>query len=175
MITELRLLILGLLAREPRSAYALGRAFSEMPAGNYSGSPGAIYPAVSAMQREGLVQHAPSSEAATRGQRYALTAKGRRVLKKWLVSPTDEWDLLRSPSTVLLKLSFMESAPARATFRREVGALAAGTLSSLRTYRDRAQPDLSGGSDDALGLTASILKAYLDWAKEDDDPTAGAV
>ncbi len=164
MVSELRLLILGLLAREPRSAYALGRALAEMPAGGFSGSPGAIYPAVRAMVKDGLLERVKSRSGATRGQPYVLTKTGDRILGEWLEGPIDGWDLIRSPGVILLKLSFLEGESAQRRLRRELGDAAEATLASLRAYRSTAALDLADSSEDAIRLTEALFRAYVEWA-----------
>ena len=163
MPTELRLLILGLLARKPRTPYALGRALAEMPATGFSGSPGAIYPAVRAMEEEGLVARARSTRNA-RGHPYVVTAAGRRVLRGWLSGPVWGWDLLRSPGTVLLRLSFLERKDERARFKRQVGRSAQAALAHVQAYTAAADSELAESSRHAFELTAAILAAYAQWA-----------
>src|SRR5215207_7065928 len=52
---ELRLLLLQLIAEEPRHAYDLIKAMEERSAGHYSPSPGVVYPALSLLADEGLI------------------------------------------------------------------------------------------------------------------------
>lgn len=166
MITELKLLILGLLAREPRSAYSLGRALSEMPASGFSGSPGAIYPAVRAMERDGLLRRKMNPNTSTRGRPYLVTEAGLRVLRDWLEAPIDGWDLVRSPGTILLRFSFLKKKPARTRFKRQLSKSARETLAILRAYHAAAEGDLAGSSDEAIRLTEALLGAYVSWADE---------
>ncbi len=170
MVTELRLLILGLLAREPRSAYALGRALAEMPAGGFSGSPGAIYPAVRAMVKDGLLERVKRQSGETRGQPYVLTTAGDQILGDWLERPIDGWDLVRSPGVILLKLSFLQGKPAQTRLRRELGDVAAATLASLQSYRSAAATDLADSSEDAIRLTEALFGAYVEWASNGKTP-----
>ena len=175
MVTELRLLILGLLAREPRSAYALGRALAQMPTGGFSGSPGAIYPAVRAMVKDGLLERVKSPSGAIRGQPYVLTKTGDQILGEWLEGPIDGWDLIRSPGVILLKLSFLEGASAQRRLRRELGDAAEATLAGLQAYRSAAALDLADSSDDAIRLTEALFRAYVEWASSEDGAKDGAI
>lgn len=164
MITELRFLILGLLAREPRSAYALGRALAQMPTTGFSGSPGAVYPAVRALEREGLLTGRNRASKDARGRVYALTAGGRRVLGDWLRGPVSSTDLLRSPGTVLLRLSFLGQKGERARFKHRIARSARDALKTVRAYKAAAEDDLAKSSRQAFELTEAILVAYLQWA-----------
>ncbi|MDH3208202.1 MAG: PadR family transcriptional regulator [Gemmatimonadota bacterium] len=174
MVSELRLLILGLLARQPRTAYALGRSFSAMPATVHSGSPGAIYPAVTALQREGLVERDLGPNGESRGQPYSLTRKGRQVLADWLSQPIEGWDLVKSPGTVLLRLSFVSSKSARQQLRSDLSLAASAALEELQEYQELAGLDLADSSRESLELTASLFRAYVAWARQGIEATTGA-
>ncbi len=51
--------LLGLVHGEPRTGYAIMKIFRTTPMGHYSGSPGAIYPALRGLQRDGLIHGRP--------------------------------------------------------------------------------------------------------------------
>jgi len=76
---ELRLLLLKLIADEPRHGYELIRAIEAMTAGAYAPSPGMVYPALSMMDEMGQV-----AEQRTEGarKRFALTDEGRAELER---------------------------------------------------------------------------------------------
>ncbi len=48
--------ILGLIQNQPLSGYAIRKLFEETALGNYSSSPGTIYPALSRLQKFDLVE-----------------------------------------------------------------------------------------------------------------------
>ncbi len=52
-LTPLRLAILGLVAMHPQSGYDLRKIFETTPMGNFSSSPGAIYPALKSLEKKG--------------------------------------------------------------------------------------------------------------------------
>ncbi len=106
------------------------------------------------------------ASGATRGRPYLVTEAGHRLLGDWLEGPIDGWDLVRSPGTVLLRLSFLKGSSARARFRRELGKSAGAALTSLRAYHAAAEADLAGSSDEAIQLTEALLSAYVSWAGE---------
>ena len=164
-MTELRLLVLGLLDRQPRSAYAVGRALGEMPAANFSGSPGAVYPAIKALEREELITRAESDKTTSSDRSFSLTSDGRKVLRQWLEAPIDGWDLVRAPGSVLLRISFLGDEHARRDFRQRIADAAQALLADLGTYSDEAEPDLAGSSSEAIELTSALLRGYLTWAR----------
>jgi DNA-binding PadR family transcriptional regulator len=71
---ELRLVLLKLIADEPRHGYDLIRAVEELTGGEYAPSPGVIYPTLTLLQDMGLIEEAPGE-----GPRKAfqVTQEGR--------------------------------------------------------------------------------------------------
>lgn len=74
---ELRLVLLKLIADQPRHGYDLIRAIEELTHGSYAPSPGVVYPTLTMLQDMGLIQ-----EAAADGARkaFAITAEGEAHL-----------------------------------------------------------------------------------------------
>ena len=74
---ELRLVLLKLIADEPRHGYDLIRAIEELTGGEYAPSPGVVYPTLTLLQDMGLIQ-----EAAVKGPRkpFEITDEGRAHL-----------------------------------------------------------------------------------------------
>ncbi len=75
---ELRLVLLKLIADEPRHGYDLIRAIEEMTHGDYAPSPGVIYPTLTMLQDMGFIE-----EQAAEGTRkkFAATEEGRTHLR----------------------------------------------------------------------------------------------
>jgi DNA-binding PadR family transcriptional regulator len=74
---ELRLVLLKLIADEPRHGYDLIRAIEDLTGGEYAPSPGVIYPTLTLLQDMGLIE-----EAAGEGPRkpFQVTDEGRQHL-----------------------------------------------------------------------------------------------
>ena len=74
---ELRLVLLKLIADEPRHGYDLIRAIEDLTGGEYAPSPGVVYPTLTLLQDMGLVE-----EAAGEGSRrpFQVTDEGRTHL-----------------------------------------------------------------------------------------------
>src|SRR5919107_6280615 len=74
---ELRLVLLKLIADQPRHGYDLIRAIEELTHGSYAPSPGVVYPTLTMLQDMGLIQ-----EAAADGTRkaFAVTPEGEAHL-----------------------------------------------------------------------------------------------
>lgn len=76
---ELRLVLLKLIADQPRHGYDLIQSIEEMTHGSYAPSPGVVYPTLTMLQDMGLIE-----ERATEGTRkaYAVTAEGTAHLEE---------------------------------------------------------------------------------------------
>jgi len=74
---ELRLVLLKLIADQPRHGYDLIRAIEELTHGSYAPSPGVVYPTLTMLQDMGLIE-----EAAAEGTRkaFAITPEGEAHL-----------------------------------------------------------------------------------------------
>lgn len=60
---ELRLVLLKLIADQPRHGYDLIRAIEELTGGRYAPSPGIVYPTLTMLQDMGLIEEAPGEGA----------------------------------------------------------------------------------------------------------------
>ena len=76
---ELRLVLLKLIADEPRHGYDLIRAIEDLTGGEYAPSPGVVYPTLTLLQDMGLID-----EAAGKGPRkpFQATDEGRQHLEE---------------------------------------------------------------------------------------------
>lgn len=75
--SELRLVLLQLIADEPRHGYDLIRAIEAMTGGAYAPSPGVIYPTITLLDEMGFIQEQHSQGAK---KRFAATDQGRARL-----------------------------------------------------------------------------------------------
>jgi DNA-binding PadR family transcriptional regulator len=76
---ELRLVLLKLIADEPRHGYDLIRAIEDLTGGEYAPSPGVVYPTLTLLQDMGLIE-----EAKEKGPRkpFQATDDGRQHLEE---------------------------------------------------------------------------------------------
>ena len=74
----LRLVVLGLIAEEPRHGYDIIKALEEWFAGTYSPSPGSIYPMLQMLEEADLV----SSVMSGNKRLFSITEAGRAYLKE---------------------------------------------------------------------------------------------
>ncbi len=74
---ELKLVLLKLIADEPRHGYELIRAVEELTGGEYAPSPGVIYPTLTMLQDMGLIAEAPGD---SQKKVFEATDEGRTHL-----------------------------------------------------------------------------------------------
>src|SRR5271156_3295337 len=74
---ELRLVILALIAEKPRHGYEVIKALGERVGGDYSPSPGVVYPTLTMLEDMGYASVSP--DAANR-KHYTLTPEGEKFL-----------------------------------------------------------------------------------------------
>jgi len=100
-ITSLGYALLGLIQQEPRSGYALRKVFETTPIGNYSSSPGSIYPALDRLRKARLIE----ARGSRRGKGdIHITKRGSEALLAWLMLPVDAADL----PAALLRFAFLQ-------------------------------------------------------------------
>ncbi len=76
---ELRLVLLRLIADEPRHGYELIKAIEEMTEGEYAPSPGIVYPTLTMLEDMGLIEEAKSADTK---KVYEATDDGRAHLEE---------------------------------------------------------------------------------------------
>jgi DNA-binding PadR family transcriptional regulator len=76
---DLRFVILGLLAEQPRHGYELIKELEERTGGAYRPSPGVIYPTLALLEDEGFIRPAAGESAR---KLYEITAEGRQALEE---------------------------------------------------------------------------------------------
>ena len=113
---ELRLVLLSLIAEQPRHGYDLIREIEERTGGAYAPSPGIIYPTLTMLQDMGLI--AESDAAGTR-KIYSATAEGTAHLS----ANKEEAAALLARITELGASRKSDSAPVRRAMRNLHSAL----------------------------------------------------
>jgi DNA-binding PadR family transcriptional regulator len=101
--------LLGLIHLKPQSGYELRKTFTDTAMGNYSDSPGAIYPALKRLERDADVMSEVQEAGGLRRRRvYRISESGMAKLKAWLREPVAPEDVRRGADELLLRFSFME-------------------------------------------------------------------
>jgi DNA-binding PadR family transcriptional regulator len=114
--TTLELAILGLLALEARSGYDLMNVFESTAMGNYSSSPGAIYPALGRLEKRGMVDGEVDDTQRLRPRKvFRPTAQGEETLRAWLRREITQQDVRRNLDELLLRFAFHSLLESRAS------------------------------------------------------------
>ena len=98
--------ILGLISGQAMSGYAIRKVFETTAMGNYSSSPGTIYPALRRLQKMGLADKLVANEDGK--SKYSITKKGKQVFRSWLTAPLMPKDISRKLDEILLRFAFMD-------------------------------------------------------------------
>jgi len=109
--TTLEYALIGLIRQMPRSGYELRKVFVETAMAGYSGSPGAIYPALRRLEADGLIQGTKQPGERGRPRReYRLTPAGEAVLQEWLAQPVTRDDVALRLDELMLRFAFLAYA-----------------------------------------------------------------
>ena len=160
--------LLGLIRQKSSSGYDLRKTFAETAMGNYSSSPGAIYPALERLESQGLIRGVVEETSGLRRRRlYHLTPKGDAELKNWLARPIEHTDVMRGSQELMLRFSFMDQAlgtDATIAFLISFQSALKSYLSELESYlRDNA-PKMTLSGRLALECGIRGYHSLNDWA-----------
>ena len=165
-ITTLDFAILGLLSQSPRSGYAIRKEFETTALGNYSSSPGTIYPAIHKLKKLGLM--AQASDESENKRLLHVTAAGKKMFKDWLIQPVSEADIAKDSHILILKFAFMDhlAAPAdKLVFLQSFIQHTANYLSYLKSYHQQASNAMPLHGRLAFEYGIASFETQLKWAK----------
>lgn len=102
-----KFIILGILARGPASGYDMVKATRTSTAYFWNENFGQIYPSLSKMTEEGLIQRCAAVDTSRNKTNYEITNRGRECLQHWLAEP---YQPAVERNELLLKLFFANIA-----------------------------------------------------------------
>lgn len=168
---KIDMVILGLLTHENLTGYDIKKRIDSWIRFFWKGSFGNIYPALSAMEKDGLVKKEKDMPKQNGREKiwYAITDEGRKTLNAWLENSKATNDLKYE---TMLKIFFGASvAPSISVrtieeFEKEVGE----DLALLKLYKE----DLSNRLDErdhvhyylTVSFGVETYEGYLRWCKE---------
>jgi DNA-binding PadR family transcriptional regulator len=168
--TPLDYALLGLLCQSPQSGYDLRKIFETMALGNYSGSPGAIYPALRRLEQEGLIEGKVDTTTALRPKKvFRPTKAGRQTLSDWLARDIERDDVERRIDELLLRFAFHWVLDSRTETRRFLESLVNGVEDYLgELIRQRDEFPEGTPLHPRLALAAGIeqYRACARWARK---------
>ncbi len=148
-LSRLELAVLGLVsAGAPCTAYWIRRQFQRSPSSHFSGSAGAVYPAVGRLEKRGLLCTTTRRDGGRRKRLYRLTRNGEAALRAWLLPPLPVEDVAFSVDPVRTRVYYLGilSAEERQQFvedalaqTRRHAAVVAADCDARRLGSDRMQ------------------------------------
>ena len=156
---SLRHAVLGLLSIEPSTGYELTRRFDSSLANAWHASHSQIYPLLSRMEREGLIEVA--SEGARRSRTWAVTDAGRSELREWLVTTEPDRGQRNESGLRWFMQELLDPADRRVVLERELAFMRDAHAQLLaqaerKRHEQGGRPRGFGGALD-LGLQLSSL------------------
>jgi DNA-binding PadR family transcriptional regulator len=169
-IPSLGFALLGMLLK-PSSGYDLRKVFSSTAMKTYSDSPGAIYPALRRLQKQGLIRGTVEDGAGLRRRQiFRLTPKGLAELKQWITLPITREDLASGLKTLMLRFAFSEIAIGPAASLAMLQSLEAALqphLLNLREHLQAMQAMKAAPTSGRLALECGIrsYESLFDWTR----------
>lgn len=166
-LSSLRLAILCLILKAPRSGYQLKKDFEETPMGHFSSSPGGIYPALKRMEEDGWISGTVDNPSSLRPAKILfLTDKGIAFLKNYFLQPIVEQDVVYRMDQLMLRFAFMSPLVGREStcaFLEQLIEALSNHVSSLRAASRELENDPLEG---VLALQHGIesYESTLRWA-----------
>jgi DNA-binding PadR family transcriptional regulator len=161
--------LLGLLHQQSLSGYDVKKIFASSPMGGFSDSPGAIYPALSRLEKRGLVRSEIEESTGLRRRRlFHITSAGLAALKAWQRRPIADEDVVRHLGELLLRFAFMDEtlgAQRSQAFLQELAGKLSSYIPSLREYLSVHGKNMPPSGRLALESGIQEYEARLSWAK----------
>jgi DNA-binding PadR family transcriptional regulator len=126
--SELKLLLLTLIAEEPRHGYDLIREIEERTGGGYAPSPGVVYPTLTLLDEMGLIEEVKEEGAR---KRFAITDAGKAHL-------AEQKALVDAITERLGAIGDREKKGDRAPIRRSVMGLMMAVREAVASGHDNA-------------------------------------
>jgi len=168
-ISTLWLAILGLIGQRPCSGYDLVKVFSMTAMGNFSSSPGAVYPALKRLEQLGLIEGALEGRETLRPRRiYSLTQRGRLALEQRLSMPVTREDVARHSDDLMLRFAFMEGVLGREktiAFLEQMASQTDAYIAELKRQLADMPPSAPSSARYALEHGIESYRADARWAR----------
>lgn len=168
-LSPLRLAILGLVAMHPQSGYDLRKVFETTPMGNFSSSPGAIYPALKSLEKKGWIRgESENTESLRPRQVFSITDEGDAILRAELEKPVTRDELIWHFDLVMLRFAFIDRLGNEQALRflREFQNESEAYVRHLEEIRGQMQQYMSPSGRLALEHGIQSSRGSARWAKE---------
>jgi DNA-binding PadR family transcriptional regulator len=166
--TTLEFAILGLVSFAPHSGYDLMHIFESTAIGNYSSSPGAIYPALGRLEKRGLIEGVVDNSQALRPRKvFRPTPDGDKALRRWLQAGITKNGVRRRLDELLLKFAFHSLLDAQASrdFLNDLARATDEYVAELRQQRKIFSDDEPPHGRMAFEFGIERYRACARWAR----------
>jgi DNA-binding PadR family transcriptional regulator len=166
--TTLGYALLGLLHQQSRSGYDLRKIFETTPMAHFSGSPGAIYPALRKLEKQSLIKGKVDRGKPLRPRQvFQPTTAGTDVFRTWLASGIQREDVIWRAEALMLRFafqSFLEDELATREFLDDFLREVKGYLVELRMQLKMMPADTPIHARLALESGVESYLAHRRWA-----------
>lgn len=164
--TYIDYVMLGIIQQKPVSGYGILKALKELSPGNFSSSPGTIYPALKRLQRFGLVKESASAKASKK--LFELSSRGQVFLIAWLLDPISVDDVRRRKEELLLRFTFMDELVSQNEKKHFLTSFQQQSKNYLQKVQARLKADaelLSQHQKMTLEHEISSYKSTIKWSQ----------
>ncbi len=164
-LTSIDYIILGLLQSSELTGYGIRKIFETTALGNYSSSPGTIYPALKRLQKVGLIENVENNGKTV----FQIRESGTAALLEWLQNSITQDDIQRRMAELILRFAFMNELTAieiQIQFLEQLIENIKIYLQQLEQFYKLAKPDMDITSQLAFEHGLSSYRNDLNWAKK---------
>ena len=168
--TNLGFALLGLLHGDAMTGYDLRKVFAETAMGNYSSSPGAIYPALARLEENGLIKGREDNTKKLRPKKlYQPSDEGRQVFREWLLQDVSADDLSGNLDELMLRFAFhsvLNDAGATRAFLEGFSTELEAYIEDLRKQAELFPEEVPIHASLALEAGLVQYEALSHWARK---------
>lgn len=166
-LTYLDFAILGLLHQQPNTGYGIRKIFETTALGNYSSSPGTIYPAINKLRKLNLVVQKSDTQAKKK-KLFFVSSEGTQQLIAWLSMPVENEDIRKISNILILRFAYMDDLVnhgVKIRFLKSMISMMTTYLNGLKEYHATENENLKLHGRLALEHGIILFKSQLKWAK----------
>ncbi len=168
--TRLDYALLGLIHQAPMSGYDLRKVMAETALGDYSSSPGAIYPALARLEKNGYIEGEEDRSRSLRPRKlYQPTTGGRKIFREWLSQEVTRYDVSHDLDEVMLRFAFhsvLGSSEATRRFLEQLATEIEGYVDDLKGQRKLIPKEAPIHARLALEAGLEQNRAAARWARK---------
>lgn len=168
-LSRLEVAILGLVSTgAPCTAYWIRKQFQSSPSSHFSGSAGAVYPAIRRLEKQKFVRGTRQRRGSRKLRPYRLTNRGEQALKDWLLPPLPLEDITYSFDPIRTRVYFLNALDAGERLRFVDNALEQTNRYLAVVNADCEARRRAGDTLQHLGARGVLheVHARIRWLKE---------